>query len=327
MVIEASSPSVRGAKFGAPRRYLAWPRNPQRLTRLSSVASAFMWSRGPAQRLIGAGMRSTIPHAPGRTTSPGPFSWEAFIGLQRRPWLVVAGYLAGATRSKGEAIKELDAAEKSALIAQVDFFKRCTQRQIDDVAKLLVDRHFAIGDELCRQGDVETQGFVLVDGEAAVLVDGEHVATASAGDVVGELSMLGTGRRTATLRALTPVHTPDRARRDRLGAFGRPEFESAARTPRTRRLRTGLHGIPTQFTVTTRSVAGLHGARQGPHNLNSGFGRLRSHAEPWLVSVAWQPSQPKFTPHPGTALMRHSALGRPGDETGVIPDCSCGSDA
>jgi len=114
--------------------------------------------------------------------------------------------LLGATLSEGDAIKELEAAEKSALIAQVDFFKGCTQREIDDVAKLLVDRHFAIGDELCRQGEAETHGFVLVDGEAAVLVDGEQVATASAGDVVGELSMLGTGHRTATLRALTPVH-------------------------------------------------------------------------------------------------------------------------
>jgi CRP-like cAMP-binding protein len=103
-------------------------------------------------------------------------------------------------------MKELDAAEKSALIAQVDFFKGCTQREIDDVAKLLVDRHFAVGEELCRQGDSELNGFVLVDGEASVLVDGEQVAIATAGDVVGELSMLGTGHRTATLKALTPVH-------------------------------------------------------------------------------------------------------------------------
>jgi CRP-like cAMP-binding protein len=103
-------------------------------------------------------------------------------------------------------MKELDAAEKSALIAQVDFFKGCTQREIDDVAKLLVDRHFGIGEELCHQGDAETYGFVIVDGEAAVVVDGEQVAIATGGDVVGELSMLGTGHRTATLRALTPVH-------------------------------------------------------------------------------------------------------------------------
>jgi CRP-like cAMP-binding protein len=103
-------------------------------------------------------------------------------------------------------MKELDTSQKSALIAQIDFFRGCTQREIDDIAKLLVDRHFAVGDELCRQGEAETHGFVLVDGEAAVVEDGEEVGTAMPGDVVGELSMLGTGRRTATLRAVTPVH-------------------------------------------------------------------------------------------------------------------------
>ncbi len=46
----------------------------------------------------------------------------------------------------------------------------------------------------------------MVEGEAAVLVDGAQVATVTVGDVVGELSMLGNGHRTATLRALTPVH-------------------------------------------------------------------------------------------------------------------------
>ena len=103
-------------------------------------------------------------------------------------------------------MKELDAAEKSALLSQVDFFKGCTQREVDDIAKLVADRHFAEGEELCRQGDAENHGFVIVDGAAAVIIDGEQVATASAGDVVGELSMLGNGKRTATLRALEPVH-------------------------------------------------------------------------------------------------------------------------
>jgi CRP-like cAMP-binding protein len=106
----------------------------------------------------------------------------------------------------GDRMKELDTSQKSALIAHIDFFRGCTQREIDDIAKLLVDRHFAVGDELCRQGEAETHGFVLVDGEAAVVEDGEEVGTAKPGDVVGELSMLGTGRRTATLRAVTPVH-------------------------------------------------------------------------------------------------------------------------
>ncbi len=103
-------------------------------------------------------------------------------------------------------MKELDAAEKSALISQVEFFEGCTQREIDDIAKLLSDRHFAVGEELCHQGDAENFGFVIVEGDAAVLVDGDQVATTTAGDVVGELSMLGNGHRTATLRVVTPVH-------------------------------------------------------------------------------------------------------------------------
>ena len=103
-------------------------------------------------------------------------------------------------------MRELDAAEKSGLLSQVDFFKGCTQREIDDIAKLVDDRHFSVGEELCHQGDAENHGFVIVEGDAAVIVDGEQVATASAGDVVGELSMLGTGKRTATLRAIEPVH-------------------------------------------------------------------------------------------------------------------------
>jgi CRP-like cAMP-binding protein len=103
-------------------------------------------------------------------------------------------------------MKELDPAEKSALLSQVEFFEGCTQREIDDIAKLVVDAHFEEGEDLCRQGEAESHGFVIVDGNAAVIVDGERVATATAGDVVGELSMLGTGRRTATLRAVDPVH-------------------------------------------------------------------------------------------------------------------------
>jgi CRP-like cAMP-binding protein len=103
-------------------------------------------------------------------------------------------------------VKELEPSAKSALISQVEFFEGCTQHQIDDIAKLLSDRHFAVGEELCHQGDAQTHGFVIVDGEAVVIVDGEKIATSTAGDVVGELSMLGNGHRTATLRAITPVH-------------------------------------------------------------------------------------------------------------------------
>ena len=96
--------------------------------------------------------------------------------------------------------------DKGALLKEIDFFKRCTQRQIDDIAKLAVDRNLAPGDVLCRQGEHGSDVFVLVEGEASVTIDGANVATVGTGEVVGELSMMKGGRRTATLEAITPLH-------------------------------------------------------------------------------------------------------------------------
>lgn len=96
--------------------------------------------------------------------------------------------------------------DAAALLAQIDFFKGCTARQIEDIAKLAGDRHLEAGETLCRQGEHSTDAFVLVDGEAAVIIDGNQVATVGTGEVVGELSIDRGGLRTATLRATTPLH-------------------------------------------------------------------------------------------------------------------------
>ena len=100
----------------------------------------------------------------------------------------------------------MGAQELADLLKQVEFFKGCTDRQISDIAKLSVDRHLAAGEVLCRQGDLESDVFVLVDGEASVTIDERRVATVGTGEVVGELSMETGGRRTATLEAITPLH-------------------------------------------------------------------------------------------------------------------------
>ena len=59
---------------------------------------------------------------------------------------------------------------------------------------------------LRRQGDYESEVFVLIEGEASVTIDGSQRATVGTGEVVGELSMETGGRRTATLTATTPLH-------------------------------------------------------------------------------------------------------------------------
>jgi CRP/FNR family transcriptional regulator, cyclic AMP receptor protein len=92
-----------------------------------------------------------------------------------------------------------------ALLRTIDFFAGCTPHQLDEIGKLAQDRDVPAGAEICRQGEFEADVFVIVDGTATALVDGREVNTMGAGEVVGELAMLGSGRRTATMVARTPV--------------------------------------------------------------------------------------------------------------------------
>ncbi len=62
-------------------------------------------------------------------------------------------------------------------------------------------RRLGLGECLVEQGEAGTDMFMLLDGVLQVEVDGETVAEIGSGAVVGELAMLGDGRRTATLRA------------------------------------------------------------------------------------------------------------------------------
>lgn len=98
-----------------------------------------------------------------------------------------------------------DERERAEILSGIDFFRKCTPREIDDIAKLAEDRNYGPGEELCHQTDATLDAFALVDGEVSIIVDGEEVATARPGDVIGEMSMLGSGHRTATVVAITPV--------------------------------------------------------------------------------------------------------------------------
>jgi hypothetical protein len=60
------------------------------------------------------------------------------------------------------------------------------------------------GATLVEQGDEGSEMYVLLDGVLAVEVDGAPVAQVGPGAVLGERALLEGGRRTATLRALTP---------------------------------------------------------------------------------------------------------------------------
>jgi len=61
------------------------------------------------------------------------------------------------------------------------------------------------GCDLVTQGDVPDGFYVVLQGRAQVLVDEKRVGLLESGGYFGELALLGAGRRTATVRSLTPM--------------------------------------------------------------------------------------------------------------------------
>jgi CRP-like cAMP-binding protein len=61
------------------------------------------------------------------------------------------------------------------------------------------------GVELTSEGDFGHSVFVVLDGTAQVSVDGGTVRELSRGDLFGEIAVLASGRRTATVVSSTPM--------------------------------------------------------------------------------------------------------------------------
>jgi len=64
---------------------------------------------------------------------------------------------------------------------------------------------YQAGDFLCQQGEVGDSAFIIIEGEAEVIVDSPEgeivIATRGANDVIGEISILCDVPRTASVRA------------------------------------------------------------------------------------------------------------------------------
>jgi CRP/FNR family cyclic AMP-dependent transcriptional regulator len=61
------------------------------------------------------------------------------------------------------------------------------------------------GRHLARQGDLAYEFFVIEEGTADVVEDGERIATLGSGDFFGEIGLIATGRRTASVVATSPM--------------------------------------------------------------------------------------------------------------------------
>ena len=88
----------------------------------------------------------------------------------------------------------------------IPLFSGLSQRQLKRIARDVKERSFTEGTSIVEQGEMSGIGFfLLVEGDAGVVVDGRQVAKLGPGDHFGELALITESTRTATVTALTPL--------------------------------------------------------------------------------------------------------------------------
>ncbi len=91
-------------------------------------------------------------------------------------------------------------------LSRVPLFHDLTNRELEFVAGHTDEVDVAAGKELTRQGQLGHTFYVMLDGTAAVTIDGKLRSTMKTGDFFGEISMLDQGEGTATIVTTSPCH-------------------------------------------------------------------------------------------------------------------------
>jgi|SRR3712207_3213751 len=90
-------------------------------------------------------------------------------------------------------------------LQRVPLFSRVDERELRRIAKSFRPRTFAAGDEIAVEGQEGVGFFVIESGTARVSVGGEEVRTLGEGDYFGEVALIDSGPRSATVVAETDV--------------------------------------------------------------------------------------------------------------------------
>lgn len=90
-------------------------------------------------------------------------------------------------------------------LRHIALFATMSNADLEKLAKLGEPVDAEPGAVLMDQGDVGTECFLVIEGEAGVTSGGQHVATIGPGSVVGEMALVGHKPRNASVIAQTPM--------------------------------------------------------------------------------------------------------------------------
>lgn len=90
-------------------------------------------------------------------------------------------------------------------LRNIRLFHGCTNKELEQVARLSDEVTVDAGQRIVEQGDFAREAFVILEGNAAVVLDNRAIAQLGPGDHFGELALLDGGTRTANVDALSPM--------------------------------------------------------------------------------------------------------------------------
>lgn len=102
----------------------------------------------------------------------------------------------------------------SARLAAISFFAELSPSDLDRIAERTSEFDAADGDILATEGDFGYALYAIESGTADVSFDGRVIRALGPGDVFGEIAVLASGRRTATVTATSPLHLIGLFKRD-----------------------------------------------------------------------------------------------------------------
>jgi len=90
-------------------------------------------------------------------------------------------------------------------VAAIPLLAGLPDDELDAVAQVASELEFPAGKELTTEGDFGHTVFAIEEGSAEITRDGTRIGLAGPGDIVGEIAVLASGRRTASVRATSPL--------------------------------------------------------------------------------------------------------------------------
>lgn len=90
-------------------------------------------------------------------------------------------------------------------LRNISLFSECSAKELALVVKNSTERVLKAGTIIMDQGQTGREAYVILEGSATIKRNGKKIGTAKTGAVIGELSLLDNGPRTASVIADTDV--------------------------------------------------------------------------------------------------------------------------